>query len=560
MGINGTAGQDFPAAGRWQEAAYWGLLLASCVLMLVMNVWTPFKEDDMAFALIAGSNLHDLWQFQVDHFMTANGRFSDVVATMFCAYLGKPLFNVCNTLVFGLLAHLVTTLSTGGRRDPMVLAMLLAVVGCCLPVPGQTLLFVAGSCNYLWAVTASLLLVRYLQRPHSGPLGWGRGLLLLLGSFIAGNFNEATSMGLFAGLCLYYALNRRELDRRAVVALTGYLLGIVLIVASPGAWQRAAAGDIVVDLPLADLLSSRWHIFSEKMWRYVTPLAACAVVMAVLFTRGAAPLRRSCWTWIFLCLALEMLALGVLQERAYTALTIVGFIIVAMAVHAWLLRWPRLRLAVAAACLALAACTLAIGLKQVHDYKTHEDAVIAALRQAPREAILRESSYTGGSRFVTPMPRVSAGYFVREDIYRAFYDKDNVQFVSDSVYDRYHEGRLLDGAVRLPLATDRPDLFGPAWGFPDQDYMLLQVKVDSLPGLYQQARYYLDDDALDESQRAYRRKYGLADSFTPHGCYPLHYRGHHLLVFQPMDSTVSRIVFPVDVRRDPLVECTITHQ
>lgn len=554
-----TRDMSSSACRRWHDAAYWGLLAIACLVMLVMNVWTPFKEDDMAFALIAGGSLHDIWQSQVDHFMTANGRFADVVATLFCAFLGKAAFNVINTLVFGLMAHLVTVLATD-RRSVMVLAMFLALVGCCFPVPGQTMLFVAGSCNYLWAITASLLLVRYLQSQHEAPLSWWRGALLLLGVFIAGNFNEAASFGFFAGLCLYYVFNRREVNRREIVALAGYLLGILLIVASPGAWERAAQGDIVVNLGFTDLLSSRWHIFGDKMWRFVTPLLAFAAGLVVLFWKGVGVLRRNVWTWVFLSLSLVMFALGVLHERAYAALTTVGFIIVAMAADALLSRYRWTRVAVTLVALSLATFTMARGLKQVRAYKAYEDGVVSAIREAPREAILRESRFNGYSRFVTALRYVSSEYFVREDIYRAYYDKDNVQFVSDSVYVRYQEGRLLDGATELPMSTDHPELFGTAFGFPDQDYMVMEVMVDSLPVTAQLARYnhWADGEKLSAEEKDYRRKYGLVTEYTPHGFYPLRYQGRQFLVFTVMDSTVSDIVFPVDGRCEPPIQCTIS--
>ena len=117
----------------------------------------------MAFALIGrdGASLLDLLRARYEHFLTTNGRFSDAVATVFCAFLGKQLFNVCNTLVFGLLAHLMSRFSAG-RASVLVLVMFLTYVGCSYPVPGETMLFLAGSCNYMWAITASLLLVAYL--------------------------------------------------------------------------------------------------------------------------------------------------------------------------------------------------------------------------------------------------------------------------------------------------------------------------------------------------------------------------------------------------------------
>ena len=535
------------ANSKWHDVAYWGLLVLACVVMWVLNVLTPFKEDDMAFALIGRGSWHDIWLSQVDHFMTANGRFADVVATLFCAFLGKGAFNVCNAAMFGLMAHLVTVLAAR-RRSLMVLSLFLAMVACCYPVPGQTMLWLAGSCNYLWAITATLLLVYYLQRDHQGPLGWGRGALLLAGAFIAGNFNEATSFGFFAGLFLYYAFNRGALDRRAIVAMTGYLLGILLIVASPGAWQRAAQGDFVVDLSLGDLLSSRWYIFNEKMWRFYTPLLAFAAGVGALLWKGIGVLRRSLWTYVFVCLALVMFALGVFNERAYATLTTVGFIIAAMAAVNLLSRWPWARLAVVCGSLLVSAYLFAHAYRSVNHYRTYEQGVVSSIVEAPRQAILPETRYGGYSRFVKTVPYVSSESFLREDIFCAYYDKDNVQFVSDSVYARYHEGRLLDGAIELPVTCDRPDVVDTVWYFTDQDYMVITLKVDSLPFTCQQATYIFapNSTGLEPDEIEFRRSYGLATDRTSYGFYPLRYQGRLVLVFQLVDESVGSVEFPID--------------
>ena len=536
-----------PAGKRGHDIAYWGLLAVACVVMYVFNVLTPFKEDDMAFVLMGRGTLHDLWLAQVEHFMTANGRFADVVAIAFCAILGKGAFNVCNALMFGLMAHLVTVLSAR-RRSVMVLAMFLALVGTCFPVPGQTMLWLAGSCNYLWAITASLLLMSYLLRPHDTPLGWGRAVLLFVAAFVAGNFNEATSFGFFGGLCLYYALNRGKFNRRGLIALVGYLAGILLIMSSPGVWQRVAHGDLVVDLGLSDLLLSRWHIFSEKLLRFYTPLGALAVGAVVLLWRGIGPLRRNVWTWIFLCLMCVMFALGVVNERAYATLTTVSFIIVAMAIHELLSRCNWIRLAVTLVALALSAFTFVRAYGPLQHYNAYEKDVFSQLREAPRQAILRETRFNDYSRFVNPLRFVSREMFLREDIYCAYFDKENVQFVSDSVYDRYHSGRLLDGAVAMPFETDRPDIIDTVLAIPGQDYMVLVLKLDSMPFTSQHAYYMLSPtgEGLSADEIAFRRRYGITTDRIDYGFYPLRYQGRMLLIFPAIDENVGSVEFPID--------------
>ena len=541
---------ESPGHRRWHDAAYWVVLLAACVVMYVMNTLTPFKEDDMAYSVIPSGSLREFCSSLVDHFMTTNGRFADVVANLFCAVLGKPVFNVCNALVFGLMAHLVALLSAG-RRSLMALTLFLAVVGVCYPVPGETMLWVAGSCNYLWAVTASLALIYYLLNHKDGPLGWGRAALLLLGAFVAGNFNEATSFGVFAGLFLYYAFNRRKVDRRVVIAMVGYLLGVVMIVASPGAWSRMAEESGEANTGLIGLLSSHWYIFNEKMWRFYTPLTACAAGLVVLLSKGFGMVRRSMWTYLFVCLVLFMFAMGfrVINERAYAALVTVGFIITARTA-CWLLsRWPWARMAVAAGALAMSAYATVHAYGPVKAYKAFEDGVVSDIVKAPREAVLLERRFDGYSRFVFPLRFVSSETFMRENVYCAYYDKDNVQFVSDSVYARYHQGRLLDGAVEAPVKTDRPDIVNTMLMIPGQEYMVITLNVDTMPFTSQQASYVVS--ALSQEEMEFRNNYGLFTDHTPQGFYPLRYQDRLLLIFPSVSDSVEHIEFPIDNLEPP---------
>ena len=538
---------DSPAGKRWHDVAYWGIMVLACAVFWYMNVLTPFKEDDMAYSLVGHGSLTEFLRSRYEHFMTTNGRLSDTIATLFCGFLGKPFFNVCNTLVFAVFLHLLSLLSTG-RRSVLALTMFLTYLGCSFPVPGQTMLFLAGSCNYLWAITASLLLVAFLlQRQPDAPLGTGHSVALFLGAFIAGNFNEATSFGFLAALILYYIFNRQRFSRTVLVALVGYLLGALLIAAAPAAWSRAAGGDIVLNLELSDLVSSRWHIFAEKLLRFVTPVAAVVVGIGTLLWKGFKPVKQCLWSYVVVCLALLMFALGSLGERAYSPLSTASFIVVAMAADWLLKRWQWLRLAAIAFGLALTVYTGAHAMSAIQEYKAYEDQNFGEIAAAPQQAILLERRFDTYSRFVTPLRYVSAEYFVREDIYRDFFNKENVQFVTDSIYERYYSHRLLDGAVPLPLTTDHPDIIGPFLTFPGQDYMVATLRTDTLPCTSQLARYYNapGNGSLTPEEIAYRQRYGLITEYNQRGFYPLRYEGEILLVFPLMDRSISHVVFPL---------------
>ena len=560
---------------NWRhDLIYWAELAVACVVFLVMNILTPYKEDDMGFTLIDGvwkpiNTLGDFLQSCRNHYMTTNGRLSDLMPALFAAFLGKGAFNVFNTLVFGLHAHLVSLLSVR-RRSVMVLSLFLAVVGTCYPLPGETMLWMSGSAGYLWAITASLLLIYVLQQHQDSRLGFGKWFLLLVGAMVAGGSNEATSFGFFAGLCLYYAFNHHRFDRWAAVAMTGYLAGMLIIIASPAAWSRAAAdGGIILNLPLSELLSTRWNIFHEKVWQFTLPVAALAAgIIAVVLKRGKA-VRKNVWTYIFLCLALVMFALGLRHERAYAPWATVSFIILAMGIDAlidqYLPRWLGngarrqgslsywLRAALIAVTLALTVFTYGRGLKALHDYRTYDRQAVSEIVASPSQAVLLERQFDRYNRFIKPMNYQFSNFFGHEAIYRAYYGKKNIQFVADSVFVRFHEGRLLDGAEPLPISSDHPGIIDAAYIIPGQNYIAVPLMTDTLPAVYQTARYLSSTGnqiALSPEEQQRRDHYGINLNYTPTGFFPIEYQGKNYFICTRPDTLTSQMIFPVGIADD----------
>ena len=550
---------DSQSTKRWHDVAYWALLLVACVVFYWMNVLTPFKEDDMLHSMVIGDLTHvrslgDLLHSYWNKYFITNGRTSDMVAELFCGLLGKPLFNVLNALMFGLLAHVVSLLATG-RRSLLAQTMLYACIGTCYPVPGETMLWLAGSCNYLWSITATLWLLYYMLH-HSGQrLSWWRQVLLVIWAVLAGAGNEAMSFGFFGAMVLYFVFNRRQLDRVVLLAMTGYLLGLLLIVMSPAAWERASDGGIVVDMPLKELMLSRCHIIGEKMLRFVVPIVAFAVGIAALPWKGFKAFKASVWPYLLIMLTLVLFALGLIPERPYAPLVTVSLIIAVIAADVVLERWQWLRVAVVAACLAVSAYSFARGVMVLRDYKVHDERVVNEIRSAPAQAILRECPYKGYSRFLYPLPMKSDWFFPNEYTWRAYFDKENVQFVSDSVYERFHGGRLLDGAVEMPFTSDRPAIVGKPVAFPDQDYMIVPLQLDTLPTAYQVGKAFWNDSVqgLSAEEQAYRRQHALMSKSDPFGYYPLRYEGKVLMVLPLMGNKMTSVKLLLDYAGDEVV-------
>ena len=557
MNMKSSEIMSSPAGKRWHDVAYWGALLVGCAVFYWMNVLTPFKEDDMLHSLVIGRLSHvesfgDLLQSYWNKYFVLNGRSADMIAELFCALLGKPLFNVCNTLMLGALLHIMSLLATG-RRSLLALGMMFACIGTCYPVPGETLLWLAGSCNYLWTITATLALLLYLRRHRSGTrVGWLSGLLLGLGAFLAGAGNEAMSFAFIAAAVVFYLLHRDRVDRTVVIVLGAYALGTLMILASPAAWDRAADGGIAVNMPLRELLLSRWHIVSEKMLRFFTPVAAIMVGLGYLLLKGFKAVRSNIWTYLMLFLVLLMAALGMMTDRPYAPLATVSLLVLIIAADRLLHRWLLIRTAVAVVLLALGAFTAVRGVNVLKAYRAFEEPIIAEVREASSQAILHERQFYGYSRFLYPLRFQSTAYFTNEYIWRAYFDKENIQFVADSVYDRYHSGRLLDGALPMPFTSDQPALVDSVLGVQGQDYMIVQLRSDTVPTTYQVgiALWYTDSLALTPEERAFRRNHAMEGGGDPFGYYPLSYQDKILIVMPLAADKDSCLVVPLHYRDD----------
>ena len=220
-------------------------------------------------------------------------------------------------------------------------------------------------------------------------------------------------------------------------------------------------------------------------------------------------------------------------------------------------KWPWARGGAIAVCLALAAFTAIRGIGVLSAYKAYDDQTVAEIRQAPDQAILLQRQFGGYSRFVKPMNYISTEFFGHEVVYCAYYGKDNVQFVSDSVYCRYHSGRLLDGASPLPMTSAHEALADSVWTVDGQDYMAILLHVDTIPHTPQTARYYMSQPSSDmtPAERQRRANYGLVTDYNPKGFYPLMYQGHCLLIAPLPDSSTSRMVFPLEYGSDPAELC-----
>ena len=533
--LSNNRSSDAPATRgqRLANVIYWLLLIGGCVVFLLMNLYTTIKEDDLFHSSIGSRSLEpitgllDVLRSWVDYYRF-DPRTSNFLSFLFDGVLGKGIFNVCNVLVFGVMAHLISRLATG-RNSAMALVMLYTYMVTAMPVPGETMLWVDGSFNYLWSVTASLLLVVYLLKHRDKQPGVLKGAALLLVALLVGGMNEGTAFGMFGGLMLYYLFNRDTVNRTVVIILTGYLLGVVLLITCPGAWERASS-EVNYDAGFMSLLAARCRLLLDKSIQYITPAAAAIIlVVALAVSKFRKVFTTTPLPWIFIVLMAFAFAVGKDQQRLYFAGTMVGLILVIMAVDALLRRPWWLQLIVIVAGLALCAKYYPANIRTMKQYQAFFNQVDDDIRKSPdRQVILKKQVFGGYSRFIKYVNFDSWNFLIREESLCFHYGKDNIQFVNDTVYNAYHEGRLLDGTE--PLTFSAPDCkeVEQVLAMPQRGYIAVKMQQDTISHTYQLAQVFKADGTPKEFPVPY---------------FPLLYQGHEYLIFPTLDDDVARLSF-----------------
>lgn len=533
-----TSEQDTSSSARsryphWESVLFWCLLLGGCAVFLLMNFYTPIKEDDIFHSYIGGgtgrptNNLLDVLRSWVAYYQY-DARLANIISFTFNGILGKTVFNVVNTLVFGLMAYWLSRIATG-RNSALVLVMLFTYMVTAMPVPGETLLWPTAAFNYLWALTASLLFIAYLKF-HTNPRpGWLKGIVLFLVSLFIGGINEGTTFGVFGGLVLYYLVNRDKVDRTVIIAMAGYLAGVLVLITCPGAWGRASL-EVSHDAGIISLLVDRLKILWNSSCHYVTPLAALAIILFTHFGFGFKNTFSNFSTCSFVALLGFVFVVGKDQQRLFFSLTMFGLLIVVAVADALLRNKQWLRIAVMAVGLLLCAIHYPLNIATMKRYQAFFHFIDKEIRLSDdRQVVLTTGQFNDYSRFIKYFNFDSWNFFIREETLCYYYDKDNIQFVPDSVYARFHSGRLLDGAEPMPfVAPDCPDV-EEILAIHNQDYWVVKMRQDTISHSYQFAQAYRAD--------------GTPTSPPIVGYFPLLFQGHEYLVFPPVDSTVTRLEF-----------------
>ena len=243
------------------------LLILFAGLFFVRTCLMPLMGDDYGYAFIwdgaHGGNLagmyfgspdieirhrvasiSDLIQSQWSHYMTWGGRTISHVLVQSFIWLGKPLFDVANAIVFVALVMAILTLA--GVKLKAARLSLLWMFACLFVLTKfsvVSMIYLTGSCNYMWtALLQTAFLIPYVKALRGEATSDSRLKVAAMSGLgiLAGWSNEA---GALATICLttfvIILCRSKKISRSWMTfGLVASIVGCAMMFLSPGNFVR----------------------------------------------------------------------------------------------------------------------------------------------------------------------------------------------------------------------------------------------------------------------------------------------------------------------------------
>lgn len=262
-------------------------MLFVLVIMLLFNRYTTFVADDYSYMYSFSDstrirNILEIFPSMYSHAFTMNGRLTAHFFVQVFLLLPSYAFDMVNAVFFLMLILAVYKYCfKRGEVNVFGLAAIFAVVWYFVPAFGQVMLWLDGSCNYLWGITFSLWylfpFVSLVKGGNSIKKPVFKILFVFAGIFM-GNWLETASFGtIFIAamlLLIYKLLKKKTIPLYMIMSICFMTVGFVLMLLAPGTGKNKVS---------AEGMSGYIYNFLEAMDMYVNHLIWLVIIFVVLF-------------------------------------------------------------------------------------------------------------------------------------------------------------------------------------------------------------------------------------------------------------------------------------
>lgn len=282
---------------KHRKQIFWLILAAAFVTIFVYNFLTPYLSDDYFYAceVRQAKSFWDLLRQQYGEYLSNSGRVVGQFNVRLSLVFDKQVFNLVNS---GMFVTLILLMYGNIRRkrkyDIFVLLLIITFLWKFAVDFGQTMLWICGSCNYLWGSVFILGFITFYRYFLNHPDKIKHKVLLAAGAFffgvLAGWCNENTSGGGLL-LAIMFALNFWWAERKKgekglhafmITGIAGMCCGILGMISAPGVRSRSAVMSDGEYSGIVGFLSRTYKITLNIRTLFFTVILITIIVLVLL--------------------------------------------------------------------------------------------------------------------------------------------------------------------------------------------------------------------------------------------------------------------------------------
>lgn len=514
-------------------------------------------HDDLAYRFYYDTNsalvrptsepITSFWQIfpsMWHHYCSVNGRFtSHILIQLFCGLLGKPVFNIANSFIFILFIYYFIKLVSYNNKS-LFLSILLASIVFLLPFPGQTMLWLAGSINYFWTATFSLIIIFYIINSRDKTANpWLLFLLFIWGIFV-GWMNESISIGVSGGMFVYLILKWKKLGKSKVALILGYLLGTALIIFSPGTFARATNGEINMEYSIIQFFTMRLIVIIQMLIKFPLNIIGLIVVASQLYKKDYSLL--GC---IYLFSLLFLFLLGMDSDRVFYGISIVSLLLcmeyIPEYIRKYLNRYTLLNYSpIILFLICVFPCIKAVG--QVKEYYNINKAIEADILATSSKCVIEERQLPPFNKFVYATKVSPDSHSVHNRARAYYYKKTSVQSLPSFLYKQYGKKSFTADLQRIPINVSE-NLQLDAYSSDLHPYLIIPMSAENVIHSSTQCQVYLklEDRRLKLHQIIIRWLLGSLNKTSRRtDCYYIEHNGHYYYIL-PYNTHINYYIIPI---------------
>ena len=240
---------------KLRKKLFYLAIVVNFLMVTVYEFLTPNMSDDIIYSdeVAKAGSFFGLFAQEYDHYMHHIGRSVAHIILRIFLYIGnKGVFNVVAAAVFVAISLLIyVNVDKRKAYDLRVYLGIMILFWLFEPTISNSVLWETGACNYMFTALIMAGFITFFRKKLHSDKNEGIGLVILMFLFgiLAGWCNENSSGGVILFVLIMIFAKWRENKNFSAVrswmisGLIGNILGLIVMILSPGNSSRAASAD-----------------------------------------------------------------------------------------------------------------------------------------------------------------------------------------------------------------------------------------------------------------------------------------------------------------------------